>query len=137
MTLGEYLKSYRKRMGLSQRAFAQKCNVSHAYIGFLEKGVNPSTGEPIKPTLNNLHKIANGMEVPLDDIISLVDSVILDTGDPIESDQIERVLIREQDSLENYLIQLYRDMKPDGKQRLLEQAAILYEKYKKEDSYEA
>ena len=135
MTLGEFLKNYRKRMSLSQRDLAMRCNVSHSYIGFLESGKNPSTGEPIKPSLVNLHKIANGMEIRLDELLSSIDdmTVTLDTGDTIPSDRIEHVLSKEQDDLESFLVLLFRDMKPDGRQRLLEQATMLYDKYKKED----
>lgn len=134
MTLGEYLKNYRKRMGLSQRAFAQRCNVSHAYIGFLESGVNPTTGEPIKPSLANLHKIANAMEIRLDELISAVDemTVTLDVGETTQSKTLGETLSQEEESIEMAMIQMYRGMKPDGRQRLVEQAVMLYEKYKKE-----
>lgn len=135
MTLGEYLKNYRKRMGLSQRAFAQKCGVSHAYIGFLESGTNPSTGEPIKPSLVNLHKIAHAMEIRLEEMLSAVDdmAVTLDNGETVPGERIERALSREADNMEAFLVQLYRDMKPDGQQRLIEQATMLYNVYKKEE----
>lgn len=135
MTLGEYLKNYRDRMKLSQRAFAQRCDVSHAYIGFLESGVNPSTGEPIKPSLVNLHKIAKGMEIRLEELLAAVDdmAVTLDNGETIPGERIERTLTREAEGMEDFLIHLYRDMKPDGQQRLIEQATMLYGKYKKEE----
>jgi transcriptional regulator with XRE-family HTH domain len=135
MTLGKYLKEYRKRMQLSQRALAVRCNVSHAYIGFLEKGVNPATGEPLKPSLANLHKIANGMGVRLDELLSAVDDMIitLDSGESVPGEQVEKALETEADTLENFLLMVYRDMNPDGQQRLNEQAAMLYEKYRKEE----
>lgn len=134
MTLGEYLKEYRKRMQLSQRALAMKCSVSHAYIGFLEKGVNPTTGEPLKPSLVNLHKIANGMGIRLDELLSAVDDMIitLDSGEPVPGERIANALEAEADALETFLLTVYRDMKPEGQQRLIEQATMLYEKYRKE-----
>lgn len=136
MTLGDYLKNYRERMKLSQRAFALKCNVSHAYIGFLESGVNPTTKEPIKPSLVNLHKIANGMGIRLEELLASVDdmAVTLDGGESIPGEQIERTLSKEASTVEEYLLRVYRDMNPDGQQRLIEQATMLYEKYKKEES---
>ena len=32
MTIGEYVKQYRKSQGLSMQAFGEKCNLSRAYI---------------------------------------------------------------------------------------------------------
>ena len=135
MTLGEYLKDYRKRMKLSQRALALKCDVSHSYIGFLESGINPTTKEPIKPSLVNLHKLANGMGIRLDELLASVDdmAVTLDNGEAIPGERIERTLTREAEGMEDFLLHLYRDMKPDGQQRLIEQATMLYGKYKKEE----
>lgn len=136
MTLGEYLKEYRKRMRMSQRSLAQKCAVSHAYIGFLEKGINPSTGEPIKPSLVNLHKIANGMEIRLEELLSSIDdmTVTLDNGEAVPGEQIEKALESEVDAIETFLLTVYRDMIPEGQQRLIELATMLYGKYKKEEA---
>jgi transcriptional regulator with XRE-family HTH domain len=135
MTLGEYIKRYRERMGLSQRAFSQKCDVSHSYIGFLEKGENPTTKEPIKPSLVNLHKIANAMEIRLDELLDAVDDMVvkLDCGDEVPGSRVKNVLSKEADGMEAFLIHIYRDMKPDGQQRLIEQATLLYSAYKKDE----
>ena len=51
MTLGEYIKRYRKEHDLSQRQFAAQCGLSNGYISMLERGENPKTHKPIKPTL--------------------------------------------------------------------------------------
>lgn len=135
MKLGEYIKRYRMRMGLSQRAFSQKCNVSHSYIGFLEKGENPTTKEPIKPSLAKLHKIANAMGIRLDELLDAVDDMVveLDCGDEVPGSRVKKVLSKEADGLEEYLLHVYRDMKPDGQQRLIEQATLLHSVYKKEE----
>lgn len=135
MTLGEYIKAYRTRMGLSQRAFSQRCNVSHAYIGFLEKGVNPSTGKPINPTLVQLHNIADAMEIRLDELLDSVDDMIvkLDSGDEIQGSRVQKVLEKEAEGMEAFLLHIYRDLKPEGQQRLIEQATMLYGVYKKEE----
>ncbi len=134
MTLSEYIKQYRKRLGISQRTFAQRCNVSHAYIGFLEKGVNPSTGEPIKPSLRNLYRIAKGMDIRLDELLSSIDdmTVMLEGGESVPTNQLWRTSSSETKSIEDYLLTVYRGMDQDGQQRLIEQASMLYEKYRKE-----
>ena len=58
MNLGEWIKTYRKEKHLSMQAFADLCGFSKAYIGQLEKGVNPTTGRPISPTMQTFEKIS-------------------------------------------------------------------------------
>lgn len=60
MKIGEYLKDYRKRMGLSQRKLAERCGLSNSLISMLEKGVNPSTGKPIALSLEKYKALATG-----------------------------------------------------------------------------
>ncbi|HDR7378770.1 TPA: helix-turn-helix transcriptional regulator [Bacillus toyonensis] len=60
-TLGEIIKDYRLKNKLSLRDFAQKCDVSHAYIDKLEKGIDPRNGKPIEPTLLVVEKISKAM----------------------------------------------------------------------------
>lgn len=43
MKLGEWIKQYRAERKLSMQDFADMCGFSKAYIGQLEKGINPST----------------------------------------------------------------------------------------------
>lgn len=78
MTLGDYIKSYRQEHGLSQRSFAAQSGLSNGYISMVEKGENPATGEPIKPTLIALKKIASGMGITLAVLISRCDDIPVD-----------------------------------------------------------
>lgn len=80
MTLGDYIRCYRKKENLSQREFAIKCNLSNGYISMLERGLNPKTKEPITPSLNQLKKIADGMGVTVNDILLAVDDMPVDVG---------------------------------------------------------
>lgn len=74
MKLGEYLKAYRERHGLSMRALADLCGFSKAYINILEKGVNPKTGKPISPTIQAFEKIAAGTKTDVDTLLKILDS---------------------------------------------------------------
>lgn len=56
MTLGDWIKKYRAEHHLSMQDVANACGFSKAYIGQLEKGINPSTGKPISPTLQTFEK---------------------------------------------------------------------------------
>ena len=80
MTLGDYIRVYRKEAKLSQREFAKKCDLSNGYISMLERGINPKTKEPITPSLIQLKKLADGMCVTINDILSEVDDMPVDVG---------------------------------------------------------
>lgn len=89
MKLSEIVKDYRKRMQISQRAFAHRCDLSNTYISFIENDMNPRTGEPIVPTLENYQKIANAMDLTVHQLFQLLDEdspVDLRIHAPEESD---------------------------------------------------
>ena len=73
MKLGEWLKMYRARNNLTMQDLAKTCGFSKAYIGMLEKGVNPSTGKPVSPTLQTLDKIARGTGQDIDSLLKFLD----------------------------------------------------------------
>lgn len=56
-------------MGL--RDLAKLTGISHAYLHVLEGGVDPRTQRPVSPTLQSLQKLAAGLDVPLEVVISL------------------------------------------------------------------
>lgn len=75
MTLGELILNYRNSFSpkMSLRAFAEKCGLSHTYISALEKNIDPRTGKPIAPTLDTVKFISKGMEMPIEDILRILD----------------------------------------------------------------
>lgn len=75
MTLSEMIISYRNENSISQRKFAEICGLSNGYISMLEKNINPKTKEPIKPTLQILNKIAKGMNISINKLISSIDDI--------------------------------------------------------------
>ena len=87
MTLGDYIRAYRKKEKMSQREFAVKCNLSNGYISMLERGLNPKTKEPITPSLMQLKKLADGMGVTVNDILTAVDDMPVDIGINNEKEQ--------------------------------------------------
>lgn len=87
MTLGDYIRIYRKNNKLSQREFAKNCNLSNGYISMLERGINPNTKEPITPSLIQLKKLADGMSVTVNDILLEVDDMPVDIGVNFEKEQ--------------------------------------------------
>lgn len=80
MKLGDLIREYRDAHGLSQRQFANQCDLSNGYISILEKGINPSTGKPVTPTLPQFKKLADGMSMTLSDLFEQVDDMPIDLG---------------------------------------------------------
>jgi transcriptional regulator with XRE-family HTH domain len=52
------------------------CGLSNAYISMLEKGVNPSTGEPALPSMNAYLQISQAMGVSLQTLMEAVDDTV-------------------------------------------------------------
>lgn len=75
MKLRDLIKNYRDTHDLSQRQFANQCNLSNGYISILEKGVNSRTGKPVTPTIPQLKKLADGMAMTLNELFDLVDDM--------------------------------------------------------------
>lgn len=73
MHLGEWIKKYRKEHGISMQKMAEMTDFSKAYIGMLEKGINPSTGKEISPTMQTFNKIAIGVGMDVNDLIQALD----------------------------------------------------------------
>lgn len=82
MPLKDLVIKYRADNGLSQRQFALQCGLSNGYISMLEKGINPSTGAKITPTLQALNKLAAGMHTTLNELFTLVDDMDVDVKTP-------------------------------------------------------
>ena len=75
MTLKEYVLEYRTQHKMSQRQFASTCDLSNGFISMLERGYNPNTQKPITPSLPTLKKLANGMGISLDELLSVTDDI--------------------------------------------------------------
>lgn len=75
MTLAELIADYRASNNLSQRQMGAQCGLSTGYISLVEKEINPQTGKPMVPTLTVLNKLANGMNMTIDELISACDDM--------------------------------------------------------------
>ena len=78
MTLKDFLKDYRLTHALSQRQLAKNCGLSNGYISMLERGVNPSTGQPVVPNLQAIQKLAVGMGLTLVELCARVEDLPID-----------------------------------------------------------
>ena len=73
MYIGEIIKNYRAKNGLSQRAFAARTSLSPSYINTLEKIYNPKTGKPYSVTTDVASEIAKAMFLSIEDLLSMLD----------------------------------------------------------------
>ena len=83
MKLGDLIREYRAQHDLSQRQFADKCDLSNGYISILEKGTNPNTGKPVIPTIPQLKKLANGLGITVMEMLESVDDMPIDITEGI------------------------------------------------------
>lgn len=76
MKLKDLIRRYRRDNSLTMQDLADLSGLSKGCISMLEKGENPSTGEPIVPTLPTLKKLASALDMELDHLLSSFDSYI-------------------------------------------------------------
>ena len=105
MKIGEWLKLYRQKHNLSMQELANACGFSKAYIGMLEKGINPTTNKPVSPTLQALDKIAYGTGYDIDTLFKMLDS-----DQPVTANSLKAL-----DNEETELVNIYRELNADDK----------------------
>lgn len=71
MGLSDVVKQYRAKHGLSLRAFAARCGISHTYLDQIEKNLDPRTGKSITPTIDTLKGLSAGMGMTLEELMNL------------------------------------------------------------------
>lgn len=73
MKLGEIIKIFREARGLSLDDFAKLSGRSKGYISYIERGINPRSGQPISPTADTLQALAQAMEISTSDLFDMLD----------------------------------------------------------------
>ena len=91
MTLGEIVKEYREKMGLSQRKFAETANLSYSYISQLEHNVNSKNGQPITPSLIAIKQIADAMGEPLDSVLARLDDIKVSLSNRLADNEVSEL----------------------------------------------
>lgn len=81
MKLSEIIIQYRNEHKMSQRQFGAQCALSTGYISLIEKEVNPQTGKRMVPTITVLNKIAKGMGITLDELLTICDDMVVDISE--------------------------------------------------------
>lgn len=87
--LGKLLKKLRGYNSL--RTIAEKANnkISYTYLGRLEEGINPDTGQLIKPTPDKLKVLSDVYNYPYDKLLELAG--YRDENDKKEKDIVDKL----------------------------------------------
>lgn len=145
MTLGDCIKEYRKRFGMSQRRFSDICGLSNAYISILEKNVNPKTQEPPVPSYGVFQRVASAMGISVHELmekandsqVSLGSSITFDSiASPFDPELIRSVENRIEatsSATEKDLLSLFSSMTDSDKDKLLDYARYIVDSYKRPD----
>lgn len=74
MTLGELVRAYRDEHQMTMQEFADRCNLSKAYISMLERNRNPKSGRPPVPSLETIRSISSAIGADFNDVIAALDA---------------------------------------------------------------
>ncbi|MGT2923891.1 XRE family transcriptional regulator [Streptococcus caviae] len=74
MKLGELLNDYRSKYKISMDEFSKVSNLTKGYISMLEKNEHPRTKKPIIPSYETVQKIAKGMGISFEDLLTKLDA---------------------------------------------------------------
>lgn len=107
MKIGEVIKQYREEHELSQVDFAAKCGLSDVVISFVERGQR-SNGKPYLPKFETVRKLARGMGMSAESLITQCEDFNLDISVGMEETPLFADLIQSQSIDEIMLIQAYR-----------------------------
>ena len=73
MTLGDIIKKYRVYNSVTMEYVARLCGITKGYVAMLERNVNSKTGRPVKPTLETILKVCNGLKLDVDSVFEMLD----------------------------------------------------------------
>lgn len=113
MKLSELIIEYRREHGISQRQIASQCSLSTGYISLIEKEINPQTGKPMVPSLAVLNKLAKGMGITLDNLLSVCDDM------PVDISATEKTVLDEKDGLDLEIAEIILSLSESKKQEAL------------------
>lgn len=119
MSVGQNIKNAREQIGLSQRALAEKLNITQAAVSQFENGKNP-------PKIDTLIKISTALNVDINSLLEDTDSPILRAMKESDSalyEDYKKHLLSHSVELENIDVELinnFHKLNEAGQRRLLE-----------------
>ncbi len=98
MTLGEIIKEYRIKHGMSMREFERISGISRGYLSMLEKNEHPKTKKPITPSVDIIRQVSVATGISFDKLFDMMEnqpvSIASDNHDlslsPLEKEIIKK-----------------------------------------------
>ncbi|WP_138752470.1 helix-turn-helix domain-containing protein [Paenibacillus sinopodophylli] len=109
--VGENIRQLRKKRGFSQEQLALRAHINSSYMGQVERGEK-------NPTIDVLSKIAEALQMPLENIVNVV-SLANSDREPLEDGYATKVVhqmnglsLKEQEAVYRFVKQLvqFKDM---------------------------
>ena len=125
MTLGDIIKSYRDENKVSMEYVANLCGITKGYVAMLEKNINSKTGRPVKPTIETIVKVCNGLHLDFNSVFDSLDDdyEINISPSPSSSSAPELELTEQQEEL----IKLSNNLSEEQVARILSYAQAIYD----------
>lgn len=73
MKLQDIITRYRNEHKVSMETLGKASGLSKPYISMLEKGINPRSGKPVKPSIDTCYALAKGMGMSSKTFLSMLD----------------------------------------------------------------
>lgn len=73
MTLGDIIKQYRNENSATMEQVAKQCGITKGYVAMLERNINSKTGRPVKPTIETILKVCDGLRLDIDSVFQALD----------------------------------------------------------------
>lgn len=121
MTLGDIIKKYREENSVTMEYVAKLCGITKGYVAMLERNINSKTGKPVKPTLETILKVCNGLKLDVDEVFKKLDD------DYIVSLPLKKDYFVQTDDGKSFLIELMQEPSFDKFIRLYEYYKALNE----------
>ena len=141
MTLGEIIKKYRNEHNVSMEYVANLCGITKGYVAMLERNVNSKTGRPVKPSIETIIKICNGLHFDFNEVFALLDDdyeISLSSSEKPFSEKKsepadELTTLSGFSNEERLILAFFDELNDEGKALMLDYAELLYssDKYKK------
>ncbi len=125
--LGKLLKSLRSNQSI--REVSRLTGISHTYLGIIEKGIDPRSGNPIKPSPETLKILSEAYNYPYEKLMQA--SGYLSESHLIAAEQVQELSPEYQIELENVLSRANLVFQGKGldetdRNRILEMLTLLF-----------
>lgn len=126
MTLGDIIKKYRTDNSVTMEYVAKLCGITKGYVAMLERNINSKTGKPVKPTLETILKVCNGLHLDVDLVFNELDDDYVFSVSPSQrtlfNSKGAQGMANKLSNPESRLLDSFRVLNQDGQDKVMEYA---------------